>query len=97
MYTFTSHQALKAAALALTLALAPTAHAQTGAPSRDTGVGKEIAAQGNLALQQIRADIKAAVRALKPKLPAAPRPRVVKMSQPAGSIVASGAAVRCAE
>ena len=97
MYTFKTHQILKAATLALAFALAPVAHAQTDMLSRDTGVGKQIAAQGNLALQQIKADIKAAARALKPRLPAAPRTRVVKMSQPAGATLASGAAVRCAE
>jgi hypothetical protein len=86
--------ALKAAALALALALAPAANAQE-APSRDTGVGKAIAAQGNQALREIRADLMARVLALKPKLPKAPR--VVKMSQPAGATIATGAGVRCSK
>jgi hypothetical protein len=84
---------LKAAALALAV-LAPTAHA-AGEPGRDTGVGKVIAAQGNLALQLIRADAAAAVRAAVPRLPAAPE--AVRASQPAGATVATGTAVQCAE
>jgi len=84
--------ALQAATLVLSIALAPAALAQD-APSRDTGVGKEIAAQGNRALELIKAEARAAVKALLPQLPAAPR--VVKMSQPAGATVAAGATVRC--
>ena len=88
--------AIKAAALALAVMLAPAAQAAGGheAPSRDTGVGKEIAAQGNRALQTIRAELKAAVKAMQPTLPKA-APRVVKMSLPAGSTLASGSAVAC--
>lgn len=84
--------ALKAVALAVAVFVAPAIQAQE-APSRDTGVGKEIAAQGNRALATIRAEVKAAVRAMRPALPAAPR--VVKMSLPSGSTIAAGAAVRC--
>ena len=87
------HQALKAAALLLALALAPAAQAESNAVSRDTGVGEQIAAQGNQALQAIRAEFKAAARALMPKLP--PKARVVKISQPAGATVADGVGVRC--
>lgn len=89
-----SPTALKATALALALAFSPIASAQD-APPRDTGVGKEIAAQGNQAIREIRADLMAKVRALKPRLPKAAR--VVKMSLPAGSTLAVGATVRCAE
>jgi hypothetical protein len=83
--------AVKAAALVLAVLLAPAAQAQQQAPSRDTGVGKEIAAQGNRALQLIRAELKAAVTAMRPALP--PPARVVKMSLPAGSVLAAGADV----
>jgi hypothetical protein len=81
--------AVTAAALVLTVLLAPAAQAQ--APSRDTGVGKDIAAQGNRALQMIRAELKAAVTAVRPALPAPAR--VVKMSLPAGSTLAAGSDV----
>lgn len=83
--------ALQTAALVLAVVLAPAAMAQE-APSRDTGVGKEIAAQGNRALELIKAEALAAVKAVLPALPAAPR--VVKMSLPAGSTIATGAGVR---
>lgn len=84
---------LKAAALALALAAAPSAFAAE-TMSRDTGVGKEIAAQGNQALAAIKAELKARILGARP---VAPKPRVVKMSQPAGATVATGATVRCAE
>lgn len=87
-----TYPALQAAALTLSIVLAPAAAGQD-APSRDTGVGKEIAAQGNRALQLIKAEARAAVKALLPVLPAAPR--VVKASLPGGSTVAMGAATRC--
>lgn len=68
---------LKHAALVLALALAPAAQAE----SRDTGVGLLIAAQGNQALEQIREEVRAAVRQLKPVLPARPaRPVAVATS-----------------
>ena len=88
-----THQSLRAAALLLALALAPAAQAESSAVSRHTGVGQQIAAQGNQALQLIRAEVKAAVRAWQPKLPAAAR--VVKISQPAGATLAAGTGVRC--
>ena len=87
------HTALKAAALVLALVVAPSAYAGE-TMSRDTGVGKEIAAQGNQALAAIKAELKAR---LLPAKPAVQKPRVVKMSQSAGSTVATGATVRCAE
>lgn len=94
MNTRNTHMVLKAAALTLALVLAPAAHAGSDTISRDTGVGKQIAAQGNHALQLIRAELKAAVRAaMQPKLPGAAR--VVKISQPAGATLAAGAGVRC--
>jgi hypothetical protein len=82
----------KATALVLALALAPAAQATE--PSRDTGVGKVIAAQGNQALRAIRDEAVARVKAVMPRLPA-PAARVVKMSQPAGSTIAQGATVAC--
>lgn len=84
---------LKASALALALILAPAAQA-TEAPSRNTGVGKQIAAQGNQVLASIKAELKERLGLQKPALP---QPRVVKMSQPAGATVAVGAGVRCAK
>lgn len=84
---------LKATALVLALVLAPAAHAGAAMP-RDTGVGQHVATQGNQALLAIKAELRAALRATKPALPAA---RVVKMSQPAGATVATGTTVRCAE
>lgn len=83
---------LQIATVTLIFALASSAHAQQP-PSRDTGVGKEIAAQGNRALQVIRAELKTAVKAMQPVLPAASH--VVKMSLPAGATVATGATVAC--
>jgi hypothetical protein len=88
-----SHQILKATALVLAFALAPAAHAET--PSRDTGVGKELAAQGNQALRTIRAEMIAALRAMKP---AVPRGRVVRVSTPpAGPAVGLTATVALAK
>lgn len=63
---------LAAVALVLSFAAVP---AQAVEPSRNTGVGKDIAAQGNAALVLIRAELTAAVAKL--KAPALPRPRKV--------------------
>jgi hypothetical protein len=60
---------LAAAAVSLTL-LVPAARAQDRAP--EAGVGNVIAAQGNAALRQIREEMKSAVRAARPVLPARP-------------------------
>jgi hypothetical protein len=102
MYLFNARPVLQAAALTLAVVLAPAANAAETATrngvtlSRDTGVGLQIAAQGNEALRQIRAELKAAARALmQPKLPGAAR--VVKMSQPAGAAIVAGPSVRCAK
>lgn len=91
---------LVAGAIALSLIAAPAAQAQAGkAPSRDTGVGLTIAAQGNAALKLIRDELKAAVKSMQPALPA-PRPSKLKVAAPApapatgGSLAASAA---CAE
>lgn len=89
---------LVAAAISLSFIAAPAAQAQTGkAPSRDTGVGLTIADQGNAALRLIREELKAAVKAIQPTLPA-PRPAKLKVSAPApaagGSLAAFAA---CAE
>lgn len=92
-----SNHTLKAVALVLAFAVAPAAHAET--PSRDTGVGKEIAAQGNQALQRIRAEMAAALRAaLKPALPAAKPARAVRVATPpAGPAVGLASAVALAK
>jgi hypothetical protein len=60
-------------AAAVSLSLLPVAQAHATEPSRDTGVGKVIAAQGNAALQLIRQEMNAAVRAARPVMPARPR------------------------
>jgi len=76
---------LVAAAVSLSL-LAPAAQAQATKPARDTGVGHSIAEQGNAALRLIREEMKSAVRAVKPVLPARPR----KVSAPDASAPAAG-------
>jgi hypothetical protein len=86
---------LGTAALLGSLVLAPAAQAV----DRNTGVGLEIAAQGNQALQTIRAEQKAAVlHLLKPALPKA---HVTKVSAPAahaaGAMFIPPTTVRCAE
>lgn len=92
-----SKNMLVAAAIALSVA-APAAQAQAAtAPSRDTGVGLSIAAQGNAALRLIRDELKAAVKLMQPGLPA-PRPagrlKVLAPAAGGGSIAATAA---CAE
>lgn len=86
---------LAAVAMVCAFAAAP---AQAGAPnvSRNSGVGKEIAAQGNAALTLIRAELKAAMMKAKPVLPAPARPRPVSATVPgaAGSLASTA---RCAE
>ena len=93
---------INALALGLAIGLSPAAQAggieiSPSEPSRNTGVGQVIAQQGNEALRAIRAELAARVRAVMPKLPAAPKPApaaaVVKMSQPAGAGVADAAGV----
>ena len=83
---------LAAAALTLSL-LAPAAQAET-LHAEGLTVGQAIASQGNAALLAIRADIEAAaLRAVKPMLPAAPR--ATKVSVPAaGSMPATAAAAK---
>ena len=87
---------LVAATVALSFLAAPAAYAETAKPSRDTGVGQLIAAQGNAALRLIRIEFKAAAEsAFKPSLPA----RKKRVSAPAaaaggGSIAATAP---CAE
>jgi hypothetical protein len=78
-------------ALALALLLAPATRAE--APiSRDTGIGLQIAAQGNRALELIRAELKAAMLAT--MKPALPRPLKVSARGAASAIAAT---VRCAK
>jgi hypothetical protein len=80
-----------AATLALAVGLAAlaalAAPAVAAEPSRDTGVGPVIAAQGNLALVRIRQEQSAAIagtalRALQP-LPAAAAPVLLRVGAPA--------------
>lgn len=93
---------INALALGLAIGLSPAAQAGgieivPSEPSRNTGVGQVIAQQGNEALRAIREELVAKVRAVMPKLPAAPKPSpaagVVKMSQPAGAGVADASGV----
>jgi hypothetical protein len=64
---------LRTAALAAALLVPPATQADDYTRiSRDTGVGLHIAAQGNQALQAIRADLRRALRAWRPALPARP-------------------------
>jgi hypothetical protein len=85
---------VSAAFLLGTMALAPAANAQ----DRNTGVGHEIAAQGNQAIQLIRAEFKAAAKLLKPSLK---KVRVTKVSAPSfkgdGATFVATTTVRCAE
>jgi hypothetical protein len=88
---------LAAAAIVLSVAAAP-AQAESPKISRDTGVGHAIAAQGNAALRMIRAELKAAVKFVKPAPPA--RPSKVSLpaaSAPAGAGASIAATARCAE
>jgi len=85
MSNSTLKSTLVAAALTLSF-LAPTAQAQSARPSRDSGVGHSIAMQGNAALRLIRQEMKAAVRVVKPVLPARPR----KVSAPTATAPAAG-------
>lgn len=102
MGKFKTNRIVQAAALGLAVLLAPAAHAAERRnanyePARNTGVGQMIAQQGNEALRAIRAEFTAAFRAMKPQLPAANSPRVVKMSQPAGAGAPSAAGAALAE
>lgn len=91
---------LVATAIALSFLAAPAAQAEAAkAPSRNTGVGLAIAAQGNAALKMIRDEVKAAVKLVQPALPA-PRPSRLKVSAPAPVPAAGGslaATAACAE
>jgi hypothetical protein len=69
---------LAAAAVLGSLAVAPSAHAL----DRNTGVGHEIAAQGNQAILLIRAEFKAAAQKL--FQPALPKPRARKTALQTG-------------
>jgi hypothetical protein len=88
---------LVAATVALSFLAAPAAYAGTAKPSRDTGVGQLIAAQGNAALRVIRIEFKsAAEKAFKASLPA----RKKRVSTPAAAAAGGGsiaATAPCAE
>jgi hypothetical protein len=82
---------LFAATVALTL-LVPAAHAQAAkatAPTVAPTVGTVIAAQGNAALRAIRAEMKAAIKLVKPQAPA----RATKVSVPGASSAPATAAL----
>lgn len=87
---------LIAAAFGASMALAPAAQA-------DSGVGRVIAAQGNLALKLIKAEIKDSIEAWKPSLSdvAQPQPKAIKTRAPAPKAnvadgMAASATSRCA-
>lgn len=81
MGKYTLKSSLIAAAISLSL-LAPAAQAQTPRPpAAGATVGQTVAAQGNAALELIRAELKAAVKAAKPVLPK--RAHATKVSAPA--------------
>jgi hypothetical protein len=85
-------------AVVLALAIAPAAQAGSFEIPRDTGVGLQIAAQGNLALREIRQDLLRSVQALRPMLPAQPVPVSAPALAPAGSGATSLApGQRCAK
>lgn len=81
----------------LTGVMAAPAAGAAEAVNRNTGVGQQIAAQGNAALVYIRTTL----RLVAPKLPKQARPRAMKMFAP--SVLPSGggtldtAGLRCAE
>lgn len=82
---------LFAATVALTL-LVPAANAQATkatAPAIAPTVGAVIAAQGNAALRTIRAEVKAAIKLVKPQAPA----RATKVSVPGASSAPATAAL----
>ena len=90
MGKFTLKSSLIATAISLSM-MAPAAQAQAPRPSAaGATVGQTIAAQGNAALEVIRAELKAAVMAAKPVLPK--RARATKVSAPAtGALPATAA------
>ncbi|MGH8481986.1 MAG: hypothetical protein ACRES8_05955 [Nevskiaceae bacterium] len=80
---------LVAASLALSL-LAPAAQAQTHqGPVAVPTAGQTIAAQGNAALKLIRAELQAAFKPAKPRLPA----RATKVAAPGASSAPATAAL----
>lgn len=87
-----------AAAIALSTLAAPVAQAGqfAGHVSRDTGVGRLIAAQGNVALRTIRAELKAALLTQKPVLPASAYTTKVAVTS-AGGAGPGSANARCAK
>ena len=92
---------LAAAAISLSFLAAPAAHA--GSPntapnvSRNTGVGHNIAEQGNAALRAIRAEVKAALKFVKPMLPRATKVSLPSTPAAAGAGASFAATARCAE
>ena len=83
MRTLKLKTTLAAASIALSL-LTPAAQAQAAkASAHAPTVGHAIAAQGNAALQLIRAEMVAAVKLAKPQLPArAHLPRATRVATP---------------
>lgn len=63
------------------------------AESRDAGMGRVLAQQGNQALQLIRLELKATIRALAPRLPQRPGSKILALA-PVNGV---GAKVHCAE
>ena len=80
------------------LGLAPAAHAGVPATvSRDTGVGLQIAAQGNQALVAIRAEVRRTIKSWRPALPAQVLPVSLPVTAPAGGAVTVAPTQRCAK
>ena len=92
------------AALSLSLATAPSVQAQARDAGRDTGVSALIAAQGNQALQTIKAELRLAIQSLKPpshkwkSQVKTIRPAALKAKQASANGAGTGAvaAARCA-
>ena len=88
------------AALSLSLATVPSVQAQARDAGRDTGVSALIAAQGNQALQTIKAELRLAIQSLKPvkSQVKTPRPAALKAKQASANGAGTGAAAaaRCA-
>ena len=88
------------AALSLSLATAPSVQAQARDAGRDTGISAVIAAQGNQALQVIKAELKLAIQSLKPVKSQVRtiRPAALKTKQASANGAGMGAvaAARCA-
>ncbi len=85
------------AVLAISLVLVAFAAPVAQAQSRDTGVGRIIAAQGNQALQRIKAELRETIKLLAPTLPSTPAAKNASKPVALAPVNGAAAAVRCAE